>query len=387
MWLEVAGRLGATGVLGRRLLSLALAVMALEAAVGTASEAYANRQRPAVQSFEPGARRTTALKRPRGPGSEWRRQRIGGSRSMYQARQLRYLLKLAKAGIGETGLQQAYRHVELGAPSPADPTNPADLLLARNEYIVSYNAHTNTPNWVAFHTTKEDFGPAQRPKKFRRDPTLPEAWQPAADADYRGSGWTRGHLADAGSRSATARKIRKTFVLTNAVPQSYENNAGPWNDLETHLRDQIANQDKDVYTYTGPIYDQANPQRLGMGQVAVPSALWKIAVIVPRGTKMDDVTAETRVVSIIIPNAPGSVKLTDTFEPFRVAPQDIEARTGLTFFSNLEPSVRASLLRRVDAEPIQVHYAKSFKMSELRKRYGSAGVPPYWVEIPDVTEQ
>jgi len=52
-----------------------------------------------------------------------------------------------------------------------------------------------------------------------------------------------------------------TFLLTNIVPQDFDNNSGFWNRFETHCRDLTKTNDE-VHVITGPLY-KYNQERNG----------------------------------------------------------------------------------------------------------------------------
>ncbi len=58
----------------------------------------------------------------------------------------------------------------------------------------------------------------------------------ATDADYAGSGYEKGHLANAEDFANSRNKLRLTFVYYNAVPQTVNLNRGIWKSVETTVR-------------------------------------------------------------------------------------------------------------------------------------------------------
>ena len=73
----------------------------------------------------------------------------------------------------------------------------ADQELAdRSFFLLCHSSARKVPVWTGQELKPEDLeGRAPRPKRFRRDSTLPGA--AATDADYRGSGFSRGHMVPA----------------------------------------------------------------------------------------------------------------------------------------------------------------------------------------------
>ena len=99
----------------------------------------------------------------------------------------------------------------------------------------TYTAHTLTydrskkiPTWVAEVITQEmvDAKVANRKQStFQPDPAIPECHS-ATNKDYRGSGWSRGHMAPAGNYKSCQKSMDDTFYLTNILPQDVDNNSG-----------------------------------------------------------------------------------------------------------------------------------------------------------------
>ena len=54
---------------------------------------------------------------------------------------------------------------------------------------------------------------------FGTPPRFRSVWRPSAyDSDYKGSGYSRGHMAPAADFGWSKASIRATFLLSNAVP-------------------------------------------------------------------------------------------------------------------------------------------------------------------------
>lgn len=74
------------------------------------------------------------------------------------------------------------------------------------------------------------------------------------NADYKGSGYDRGHMAAAGNHKVEQKHIEQTFFLSNMAPQvGVGFNRDSWNRLEIHVR-KLTNIYKNVYVCTGPLY-------------------------------------------------------------------------------------------------------------------------------------
>jgi endonuclease G len=60
--------------------------------------------------------------------------------------------------------QESNRNVPFGLPGPAkaDPSSREAYLIARPQYVLSYNAEKKIPNWVCWELKASDLGSAAR---------------------------------------------------------------------------------------------------------------------------------------------------------------------------------------------------------------------------------
>ena len=111
-------------------------------------------------------------------------------------------------------------------------SSPFETIIEYEGFTVSYNQSLRIPNWVFYELTAEETtGPFSRKgKDFQQDPS---ACVSQADAyDYRGSGWSRGHMAPAADFKWSDTAMSETFYYTNICPQDRELNNRYWNTLE-----------------------------------------------------------------------------------------------------------------------------------------------------------
>lgn len=211
----------------------------------------------------------------------------------------------------------------------------ADQELADRKYFVlCHSASQKVPAWVGYELKPEQLaGEARRPHHFRRDAALRH--EGARDTDYRGSGYSRGHMAPAADFAWSEDAVRATFLLSNAVPQMQSTNAGVWARLERSVRRLAADADV-VYVFSGPLFE-GPAEVIGAGQVAVPSHFFKAVLVERSGVR--------RMYAAIVPNGGGG-----RLERYLTTVEEVERRTGLDFFAELErteqrelESVRASL--------------------------------------------
>lgn len=153
----------------------------------------------------------------------------------------------------------------------------SEIILQRCGYTVSYNQKLKLPNWVFWHLTKERAdGDVKRPGNAWQEDM--DVLEPRANSDdYRGSGWSRGHMCPAGDNKWDTEAMRETFLYTNICPQDARLNSGDWNEIEIQCR-RWAQKYGDIYIVCGPVlYNKVN-RTIGVNQVVVPDAFFKVVL-------------------------------------------------------------------------------------------------------------
>lgn len=151
--------------------------------------------------------------------------------------------------------------------------------LCYNGFNIMYSGVSKTPLWVA-----ESLTPARLSQKIKREDNFHEESRVkeshrATLADYRGSGYDRGHMAPNADMSNKDAQY-DSFSLANMVPQAPKNNQQVWRELEEATRALVTKQKQDVYVITGPIYKGKKLKTIGDG-VIVPTAVYK-AIYMPK---------------------------------------------------------------------------------------------------------
>ncbi len=250
--------------------------------------------------------------------------------------------QLAKQGIGHTekslGTQAATVVKEAniqtadGIELPAPLNGIPEQILTREGYTVSYNRETRLPNWVAWRLTRAHIrGDAQRKGvKFAEDTDVPEPR--ATDADYRSSGYDRGHLCPAGDNKWSSKAMEQSFLFTNICPQAPQLNRGDWNEMEIACR-KWAQRHGEIYIVCGPVLYKQKHKTIGKNKVVVPEAFFKV-VLCMNGTP--------KAIGFIYKNADGNRPKGD----YANSVDEVERITGYDFFPALPDDVE----RKVEAE-------------------------------------
>lgn len=148
--------------------------------------------------------------------------------------------------------------------------------LCSDQFAVLYSGLAKSPLVVVEKLNRQHLAQAKgnaRTDNFFPDPRLPRS-ERAELADFKGSGFDRGHMASAADQ-AGARAMNQSFALSNMVMQNSFNNQKTWNKLEQDTRKYAMRAGGDVYVYTGPIFD-AGYSTMGRGKVWVPTRLFKL---------------------------------------------------------------------------------------------------------------
>ncbi|KAM3838441.1 endonuclease G, mitochondrial [Diretmus argenteus] len=206
----------------------------------------------------------------------------------------------------------------------------------RESYVTSYDPRNRTASWVIEQLNPASLTGASNRKycDFKEDDSV-HMYHRASNADYRGSGFDRGHLAAAANHKWSQKAMDDTFYLSNVSPQDPHLNQNAWNNLEKLCR-SLTKHYINVYVCTGPLYlprEEADGklyvryQVLGRNHVAVPTHFFKVVILErPSGGGV-----ELR--SYILPNSPVDEKI--PLERFLVPIETIERASGLLFVPNL----------------------------------------------------
>lgn len=240
-----------------------------------------------------------------------------------------------------------------GNPSDALATlvSKDNYLIDQKYYVESYNATKGEPNWVSWHLDATNTTNATgRLDNFAGWSGLPTDWYQVESNSYSGSGFDRGHNCPSADRTSSTGANSATFLMTNMIPQAPQNNQQPWANLENYLREQVV-AGNEVYVImgsygTGGVGSNGAASTINNGHVNVPSNVWKVALIIPKGDgDVARVTASTRVIAV---NTPNINTINTDWTKYITTVKSIETATGYTLLSNLPAAVRAALEVKID---------------------------------------
>lgn len=203
------------------------------------------------------------------------------------------------------------------------PKGVSNQVINYQSIRVNFNPALRIPNCVAYELTATMIDMADAPGhenrknyNYSRDHNVascPENWE------YRGSGYSRGHMAPAMDMRWDKTAMAQCFYMTNMCPQDTKLNNDHWRVLEEKVH-RWAKRDKRLMVYTGPIMGK-NPRMIGKNKenIAVPDAFFKVVYAPEKG----------RSIAFIYDNrpCPGGIS------KYAVTVAEVERRTGLKFSS------------------------------------------------------
>ena len=174
-----------------------------------------------------------------------------------------------------------------------------DAVFFYSGFSLKYNEVYEQAEWVAYLLTDDEvLGTVDRIDRFRADDSIPT--DSASLADYRGSGYDRGHLAPAADMKWSETAMDESFLMSNMSPQAPGFNRGIWKRLEGIVR-EWAVENEEVYVVTGPVLTDGPYLALGENQVAVPKQYYKVI--------LDYKEPELKAIRFILPNEKSNLPL------------------------------------------------------------------------------
>ncbi len=97
-----------------------------------------------------------------------------------------------------------------------------DNVRAFDDFVLAYDKRNRTAHWVFEHLTQEHVkrveGINRDDTSFNEDDSVHQYFR-GTNADYKKSGYDRGHLAAAGNHRWSQKAMDQTFTLSNIAPQ------------------------------------------------------------------------------------------------------------------------------------------------------------------------
>lgn len=215
---------------------------------------------------------------------------------------------------------------------------PAEIIVAREPFTTGFSPALRQPRWVASRVFAGGVIPRREPATNRPDPLLPEEMQVSA-SDYANNIFDRAHLVRRNDLAPQFRGTEERDYLTAITPQTNITNQRLWRDLEDYTAERKT-PTNEVYLLRGPAFvsgssGQITLSVLGASRLPVPNYYFQIAMIVEPGRS-------PLIECHLVPNTnqAGLVARGETPQRFRTTLREIEAATGLPFFTQLQGAAR-----------------------------------------------
>lgn len=210
--------------------------------------------------------------------------------------------------------------------------------IAGTSFAIAFEPARKAPIWAGYALSRAtlEAGAPGRLADFSPDPEIPRSLQ-ARDADFRRSGWDRGHLVPAAIAGRLSEQTRIAGNwYTNVAAQSPSQNRGLWSRLETWVRQQ-ARAHGELQVLVGTVFADELPEaRIGTG-VAVPSHFF-LVVHAPESEGRGP-----RIVTFVAPNAPDATAEWAALDPLETRLHMLESRIAALVPSERRPDIRGAV--------------------------------------------
>lgn len=196
----------------------------------------------------------------------------------------------------------------------------SDTILRYTGFDLGYNEQFEQAAWVAYVLSREEIesGTVDRTDNFREDTSISTG--SAIPADYRGSGFDRGHLAPAADMKWDELAMSQSFLMSNMSPQTPAFNRGIWRRLETEVRNWAVEKDS-IYVITGPLLSP-NDSLIGENGVGIPGFYFKVLV--------DLSPPDHDMIAFLLPNSGSSEEL----RTYAITVDSLELLSAYDFFAH-----------------------------------------------------
>jgi len=142
----------------------------------------------------------------------------------------------------------------------------AQLIIDKGIYKANFSNKFHQPRYVSYTLYKGGGDCDRKSFSFKNDI---DSALTATDRDYAGSGYDKGHLANAEDFAFDCASDEMTFRYYNCLPQTANLNRGLWKRNETDVREW--SQNEKLYIICGGFFKGKK-----MGNTEVPSHCWKV---------------------------------------------------------------------------------------------------------------
>ena len=162
--------------------------------------------------------------------------------------------------------------------------NNCNQIIDKQVYQVCYDYNHKGAKYVAYTLDGSLVNSVNIKKRgrFYTEKNLQKQYR-SHPRDYTHTGYDRGHLASDASFDYDIKTMRKTYSMSNIIPQSPMVNRRTWTKAEKYER-SVAIKLGNVNVINGVVYSN-NAKRIGSNQISVPDAFWKMIYNDDKGFK------------------------------------------------------------------------------------------------------
>lgn len=209
-------------------------------------------------------------------------------------------------------------------------------------FIVGYSDIRGNPLWTeyAIYPVDESIPSLPRPSHFKTD------WRAinrVKHDSYTKSGYDRGHNAPNYAISHLYGKEGQSdsFLMTNISPQTPKLNRQFWQRLEEVEVKYFTKLADKVWVITGPVFTGSTERLSSSWRVEIPDAFYKIYITQAKRNQ------DFKVLAFLVPQ---TVKGNEPLAQFVTSIDNIEAQTGLDFFSDLDDVIETPLEASIEPQ-------------------------------------
>ena len=165
---------------------------------------------------------------------------------------------------------------------------------------------------------------------FQIDPDIPEAYRTTL-ADYKGSGYERGHICPSADRQNSKEANEQTFYLSNMQPQVHGFNTGVWENMENRLHNtwNTSTYRDILYVCKGGTIDNASQiATYAKNKLLVPKYFFAAILAVKNG--------QYKAIGLWFEHKSNSDQ---NLSNYVVSIDELEKLTGIDFFCNLPDNI------------------------------------------------
>lgn len=192
-------------------------------------------------------------------------------------------------------------------------------------FHVAFNPKKHEPNYAAWILSEDRIdGPYSRKDvSFMPDNAVKGC---ASLADYRSSGYDRGHMVPAADMKWSKQAMADCHLLTNMCPQDNKLNSGAWATVEKNTRKWVQKHGTLVIV-AGPVLTDKLSKKIGKSKIPVPERFFKVIIAPDAYPPLG--------IGFIMPNGYVEGGAQSTV----VSIDQVEAITGFDFFSALPDDI------------------------------------------------